>query len=190
MEVREPPATYAEYCQLPEGAPRYEILRGVGMLTPSPGTRHQTVCSNLGWRLYQYVKEYAAGRVFFAPYDVILSEKNVVQPDILFLSREKSHLVKERGLFGAPDLVVEVISPGSARRDLQQKLSLYAEYGVAEYWAVDSANRTVDLWSSRKAPLDERRIITGEGSLQSEVLPGFTVDLPEIFAGIDAISME
>lgn len=190
MEVREPPASYTEYCRLPEGAPRYEIIKGVGYLTPSPGARHQKVSANLGFFLYQYVRARGLGEVYFAPFDVVLSETDVVQPDILYVAEDRLGIVRERGVFGAPDLVVEILSPPHARRDLQQKLALYQAYGVQEYWIVDIENRAVDVWTSRETCLDTRRVICGEGKIRSSILPELEIGLNEVFAGVEKIRLD
>ena len=190
MEVREPPASYAEYMRMPEDGPRYEIIGGVGVLTPAPGSRHQIVVENIHYILSKFVRENGLGRIHAAPFDVILSETDVVQPDLLFITRTRLGLMKARGLFGAPDLVAEVLSPSTVKWDLARKLDLYTSYGVREYWAVDPANRTVDLWMSVATPLDNREVISGGGTLASVVLPGLILPLVEIFAGVDEIPEE
>lgn len=190
MEVREPPTTYTEYCLLPEDAPRYEILEGVGYLTPSPGGRHQKISGNIFRSLDQYVRANKAGEVFIGPFDVIFSERDVVQPDVFFVAEERLRIVRDRGVFGPPDLVVEILSPSNASRDLQQKLALYQRYGVREYWVVDPESRTVDVWSSRESSLDTRRVVCGEGLIQSSILPGLAIGLAEVFAGVERIRLE
>ena len=190
LEVREPPATYAEYRLLPEDAPRYEILEGVGYLAPSPGGRHQKISANLEFQLLQHVRAGGHGEVFDAPFDVVLSEIDVVQPDLLFIAAEHMEIVRDRGVFGAPDLVVEILSPSNSWRDLQEKLALYKRYGVREYWIVDVESRTVDVWRSRESALDTRRVVSGDGTIQSSVLPGLEVPLAEVFAGVERIRLD
>ncbi|MGQ9779127.1 MAG: Uma2 family endonuclease [Bacillota bacterium] len=189
MEVREPPASYTEYCRLPEDAPRYEIIKGVGYLTPSPGARHQMVRANLGFFLYQYIRSRNLGEVYFAPFDVVLSETDVVQPDILYIAEDRLEIVRERGVFGAPDLVVEILSPAHTGRDRQEKLDLYQTYGVKEYWIVDIENRTVEVWISRIAFLDTRHLYR-EGKIRSDLLPGLEIGMEEIFTGVEKIRLE
>lgn len=187
MEVREPPATYAEYRRLPADAPRYEIIGGVGTLTPASSIRHQIVVENLHYLFSRHVRENGLGRIHAAPVDVVLSETDVVQPDVLYIERSRLGIVKTQGIFGPPDLVVEVLSPATAKWDLARKLDLYARYGVREYWAVDPENRTVDLWVSKESPLDLRRVIGGEEDVASTVLRGLVLPLAEIFVGVDEI---
>ena len=190
MEVHEPPATYTAYCLLPEDAPRYEILEGVGFLTPSPGGRHQKVSRNIERCLDRYVHLNKLGEIYHAPFDVVLAENDVVQPDIFYIKEERSDIAKDRGVFGTPDLVVEILSPSTAKRDLQQKLSLYERYGVREYWIADVENRTVDVWTSRENPLDTRRVAAAGGTIESRVLSGLAITLADIFAGVDEIALD
>jgi len=188
VEVREPPVSYSEYRDLPDDAPRYEIIGGVGYLTPSPGGRHQIVSANLQYRFYQFVQAHRLGRVFVAPFDVVLSERDVVQPDLLFISGGRWEIVRERGVFGVPDLIVEIVSPSDPNRDRQGKLALYRQYGVREYWIVDLPNRAVDLWLSRETALDTRRVTAKDDCLESAIMPGFTIRPDEIFEGVDQLS--
>ncbi len=85
---------------------------------------------------------------------MVFSDKDVVQPDVFFVGGEKLTMVRDRGVFGAPDLVVEILSPSTVQRDLEKKLGLYQRYGVREYWIVDLESRTVDVWSSCESSLD------------------------------------
>ena len=190
MEAREPPATYSEYSLLPEDGPRYEIIGGAGVLTPAPGIRHQIVVENIHYLLSRYVRENNLGRIHAAPVDVALSETDVVQPDLLYIQHSRLGLVKARGIFGVPDLVVEVLSPSNIKWDLARKLDLYTRYGVREYWTADPDNRTVDLWVSVGSPLDTRQVISAGGTVKSMVLPGLGLPLAEIFAGMDEIPEE
>lgn len=112
--------------------------------------------------------------------------RNAIQPDIHFIARPRLEIVKPNGVFGAPDLVVEITSPSSTRRDLEQKLALYARYAVKEYWIVDPEERTADIWTTKETPLDTRRVVAGdEGIMGSAVLPGLVVPLAEVFAGLE-----
>lgn len=108
--------TYEDYRSTPDDK-RYELLDGELVLAPAPRTTHQIVQTNMGWRMAQYVHEHDLGRIFFAPTDVVLAETNIVQPDIAFVSRERAHIIEENDIQGAPDLVVEVLSPSTASRD-------------------------------------------------------------------------
>jgi Uma2 family endonuclease len=136
--------TYQDYLNLPEES-RYEIIDGDLQMSPSPSTRHQRIVGKLYECLLATVRERGLGEVFIAPLDVVLSTADVVQPDVFFVSTERAAIVKEKGVFGAPDLVVEVLSSASAERDRTVKAKLYARAGVAELWLVDAEARTIEV---------------------------------------------
>jgi len=138
--------TYSDYAALPDDGRRYELHRGELSMTPSPGTRHQGAVLALGSRLYDHVKSRGLGRVFVAPTDCILSDVTVVQPDVLYVATDRLSIISERGIEGVPTLVVEVLSPSTARLDRERKLMLYAEHGVPYYWIVDPASGTVEAY--------------------------------------------
>ena len=172
--------TYADYCRTPDGE-RYELLDGELIVAPAPNSAHQRVDAKLGWRLAQFVEERDLGEVFFAPYDVVLSETDVVQPDLLFISNERAYIITPANARGAPDLVVEIISPSTAERDRSLKRALYARYSVSEYWLVDPDTRTVTvLLLDDGAFVEIARYGAGQ-TLTSPTLAGFTVNLDDIF---------
>jgi Uma2 family endonuclease len=129
--------TYADYLRLPEDGPRCEILGGARVMTPSPPTRHQAVSFRLGLALGQFVTSGELGTVLSAPCDVVLADDVVVQQDLLFVGRELTGIVKERGIFGAPDLVIEILSPSDPRRDTVRKHAIYGRDAVRECWIAD-----------------------------------------------------
>lgn len=149
--------TYAEFARLPsEGGTRHEIIDGELVVTPSPGTRHQTVVTELVARLHAFVRDRELGRVLTGPIDVLFSEGDYLEPDLVFVARGREALLSDRGVEGPPDLVVEVLSPSTASRDRGVKLERYRHFGVAEYWIVDPDVRTVDVWKlsdGAQAPL-------------------------------------
>ena len=135
--------TYEDYAKTPDDE-RYELIDGELLMVPSPNRPHQWTVIHLGTRLIAFVEENDLGEVYFAPFDVVLSDTNVVQPDLVFVSRERLGIITHANIQGAPDLVVEVRSPSTAYRDLTIKRRLYAEHGVKEYWMVDPEARTSD----------------------------------------------
>ena len=173
--------TYQDYLQLPEDQ-RYEVLEGDLRRLPTPGTLHQQVLSNLYDVVRAFVKEHGLGRVYFAPVDVILDEDSVVQPDLLVILTEHLAIVKPEGVRGAPDLVVEVLSPHNAHRDRGIKRRLYGRYGVQEYWLVDPQERTVEITCQRNGDRETVSIATAGMSLQSRLLPNLTLSVDELFA--------
>ena len=173
--------TYEDYQHTPDDQ-RYELLDGELIMAPAPNVGHQRIGTQLGWRLAQFVTERGLGEVFFAPCDVVLSNTDVVQPDLLFVSHERAHLLLGgANVLGAPDLVVEILSPSTAGRDRTLKRALYAKHGVREYWLVDPDARTVPVLRLDGGAFEVVGLY-GEGqTLTSPTLEGFAVDLNEIF---------
>ena len=172
--------TYEDYLNTPEDK-RYELLDGELVMTPAPGERHQSVSALLGWKLVQFTSENSLGLVYLAPFDVVLSDMDVVQPDLLFVSNERGHIITPANIQGAPDLVVEILSPSTAERDKTFKRTLYAKHGVNEYWMVDTTAKdiTVLLLGERGYEVVDTY---GEGAtLTSPTLQGFTLNIGDIF---------
>src|SRR4030042_5727949 len=116
-------------------------------MTPSPITRHQRISRKIVFTLEKFVTENDLGEVFDAPYDVYFDNENVVQPDILFVSKERSNIIGEKNIQGSPDLVIEIISESTAYRDLVQKKKLYARFGVKEYWIVFPGEEFIEIYT-------------------------------------------
>ena len=176
--------TYEEYCRLtPESHDeRYEIDDGDLVPMPSPTISHQDCVLNLATIMRAYAHEHDAGRVFVSPLDVIFEEYNTAQPDVIFVSKARAGIVQDRGIFGAPDLVVEVISPSSTRRDRQDKSNKYLRFQVQEYWLVNPAERSVEVRTWRADHWAVHSLARDTGTAESLILPGFTVDLAQVFA--------
>jgi Uma2 family endonuclease len=172
--------TYEDYRNAPEDK-RYELLDGDLVMTPAPGERHQSVSALLTSRLFQFVTENRLGRVYAAPFDVVLSNTDVVQPDLLFVSNERADVVTAANVQGAPDLVVEILSPSSVERDRTLKRRLYARHGVSEYWIVDTDARTATVLLLQDGEF-EAAATYGEGeTLISPMLPGLALNVVELF---------
>ena len=172
--------TYADYLETSDDE-RYELLNGELILSPSPKEIHQYISSILHIMIGTFVRERSLGRVYFSPFDVVLSDTNVVQPDILFISNERADIVTPDNVQGAPDLVVEILSPATAERDRTVKLDLYATHGVKEYWIVDPDAKTITVLLRGEGGLGVVGIY-GEGeTLRSPTLTGFSLALEEIF---------
>jgi Uma2 family endonuclease len=177
--------SYREYLALDDDK-RYEIIDGELLLTPAPNINYQFVSSSLFFAVQRHVSEHKLGYVFSAPTDVILDPHNVVQPDILFVSHANRGLLKPRGVFGAPDLVMEIVSPGSQYRDMMAKKTLYERAGVKEYWLVNPLMKAIDVLTLNDAGygLHGEFCLEDEGEVfaDSVLLPGLRVGLHEIFA--------
>lgn len=172
--------TYDAYLNTPEDK-RYELLDGDLVALASPGEFHQRISILLGSKLVQFAVENRMGRVYHAPFDVVLSNIDVVQPDLIFVSNDRADIITPANIQGAPDLVVEILSPSTAARDKTFKRSLYAKHGITEYWMVDLTEKTITILR-----LGEREFEVvdtyGEGEiLTSPTLQGFNLSLDEIF---------
>lgn len=144
-EVREQPLTYDDYATMTDEGVRYELVDGVlEGLSPGPSPRHQFVSQGIAFSLRQTCdSEYV---ILVSPIDVILSKTEVRQPDIIMIHRNRLSIITERGVEGAPDLVIEVMSPSSIKRDRGSKLKTYAAYSVPEYWIVDPRNKALEQY--------------------------------------------
>ncbi|MGH2558747.1 MAG: Uma2 family endonuclease [Thermomicrobiales bacterium] len=174
------PLTYDDLLATPEDGRRYEIIDGEFVVSPSPNTEHQWAAGDLFGEMRTHVRDNDLGVILSAPIDVMLSPHQFVVPDIVFISRERAHIIAKQYIDGAPDLMVEVVSPSSQRRDRVTKAALYAMAGVREYWIVDPGARVVDVFRLRDGRYE--RIPLESGVARSEVLAGFTIEVARLFA--------
>ena len=172
--------TYRDYVLLPE-LDRRELIEGDFFMVPAPNIKHQEIVGNLGAILRAHVRGHGLGKLLLAPTDVVLSDEDVVQPDLLFVSNERRDIITEDNVAGAPDLVIEVLSPSTAERDTKLKLTLYARAGVSEYWIVDPDEESVEVLEL--GPEGRRSTRTyASGKVSSPALPGLDVEVGSIFA--------
>jgi Uma2 family endonuclease len=161
-----------DYWQLPEGAP-VELIRGELVMSPSPRSAHQVVVVLLT-ELFSSIARKGGGAAFCAPMDVVFSDDTILQPDVLYIAKERRSIVGER-VNGPPDLVIEILSKGAERRDRVAKLDAYARYGVPEFWIVDYQAMTIDFLI---LDADGYRLLqTSKGLYQSPRLPEVAIDL-------------
>ncbi len=171
--------TYDDYANLP-GDERYELIDGELILVGSPREIHQRTAKRL-FRLILLAEDNGLGWAYYAPFDVVLTDNDVVQPDMLFISREREDIITAANVQGAPDLVVEILSPSTARRDWTQKRELYARHEVKEMWLVEPEAGIVWMLTLRDGELAIAGIY-GEGqSFTSPTLGGLTIDLTDVF---------
>lgn len=172
--------TYEDYKHTSDDK-RYELLDGDLITVPSPKMTHQRNTKKLANLLDDFVEDQDLGEVFIAPCDVVLSNTDVVQPDILFVSKERSYIVTDDNIRGAPDLVIEVLSPSTAQRDRTLKRTLYELHGVLEYWLADTDAKNVTVLTLDSGEYKVAGIY-GEGqTLVSPLLPGFMLEIDRIF---------
>ncbi|MBU6401316.1 MAG: Uma2 family endonuclease [Verrucomicrobia bacterium] len=141
-----PPVTRSDYMAMREGPPYYQVVEGDLVMSPSPETYHQDIAGNIYFLIRSYLDRHAVGTVLFAPLDLFLDDVDVYQPDSMFVSTARRSIITDHGLEGAPDLVVEVLSPGTARLDQGAKRTIYARAGVRELWLVDPRTKTVAVF--------------------------------------------
>lgn len=172
--------TYADYLATPEDK-RYELLDGELLMLPAPDELYQRTQAELGYNVMAFVKTRGLGRVYFSPTDVVLSDVDVVQPCLLFVSNDRLDILTAAGVQGAPDLVVEILSPGTAERDKGYKRALYAQHGVKEYWLVGTDAGTITVLLLEETGYEVVGTF-GEGdTLTSPTLDGFRLRVDEVF---------
>jgi len=177
--------TYEDYLGFPEDGLRHEIIDGEHYVNPAPNLRHQRISGKVFGFLWVFLRSRPIGEVFSAPFDVVLSGQDVVQPDLLYVSKERTEIFTEKNVQGAPDLVVEILSQSTRREDEKIKLRRYELFGVREYWIVDPELELIKVYR----PGDDRRYVRvaelsndAGDALTTPLLPGFNVALAEIFA--------
>lgn len=172
--------SYQDYLALPDER-RFELIEGELCMVPSPGLFHQAITRNLVLLLGPHVKVLDLGVLLPAPMDVVLSEHDVVQPDVLFVSQARRAIITDTCIRGAPDLVIEVVSPTHRERDVLVKKALYARHRVREYWIVDPETRTIEQLLHADEGFRSRGLFSSGESLESPVLPGLAVPVAAIF---------
>ncbi len=172
--------TYQDYLQLSEDR-RYEIVDGDLYVVPAPIPYHQKVSRNFEFLLYEYVKEHDLGEVLHAPCDLLLSESDVVQPDIMFIAKDQLSIITDTNIQGAPTLVIEILSPSSEKRDRGAKQKLYARAGIQEYWIVDLRVKTVEVLRLTMSGYNQYAYVQVDDSLHSLIFPHLTIPLLDVF---------
>jgi Uma2 family endonuclease len=172
--------TYDEMvAELPESNLPMELWAGELIMSPTPNPTHQRLVFNLASLLRDFVTQKKLGEVFLSPLDVVLSQRQVVQPDVFFIAKSRLHLVTDR-VRCAPDLAVEVLSPGRRRRDRVDKKDLYEQFGVREYWIVDPEARTIEVLALEKGAFKLHALAEQGEPAASKLLSGFTVSWAQL----------
>jgi Uma2 family endonuclease len=173
--------TYQDYLQMPDDRNRREILGGDLYVTPAPSPLHQRVLVNLAEVLNQWVRARAIGKVFPSPIDVVLSQVDVVQPDLAYVSADRLQIVTGTGIQGAPDLAIEILSPSTARLDRGRKMETYARFGVQEYWLIDPDDRVAEQHVLENQVFRLAARASENQALTSALLAGLIVDLSAVW---------
>ena len=174
--------TYEDYVQFPEDGQRHELIDGEHYASPVPYIRHQRIIVRVVGLLAKFAADTGCGEVLLAPTDVVLTQYDVVQPDVLFVSRERLNVMGEKFISGPPDLAVEVLEPETWHKDFDLKLRLYERVGVREYWIIDPERAVVTVY--RLGPQGfgpPLALSAAKGDvLTSPLLPGLTVPVAEL----------
>jgi Uma2 family endonuclease len=174
---------YDDYLQLPDDGKRHEIIDGDHYVTPAPRTKHQSASNNTATAITVFGKQHKLGSVFTAPCDVILSDEDIVQPDIVFICVARANIITEENIQGAPDLVIEILSESTCKRDEVIQRKLYERFGVQEYWIIDPELETVKIFTRSQQGFGRPVELSKEAgdTLTTELLVGFKLPLTEIF---------
>ena len=177
--------TYEDYLGFPDDGRRHELIDGEHLVTPAPTPRHQELSVTLVVAIRNYLAVHPIGKVYAAPIDIVLSDIDVVEPDIVFISRERFETIGEKAVHGAPALAVEIVSPSTRRTDEMTKRRLFDRTGVREYWVVDPEIDVVKVYrraeSGRLARVAELSR-EDDAVLDTPLLPGFTFRTADLFA--------
>jgi Uma2 family endonuclease len=173
--------TVADYERLPDDGQRYELIDGDLRMAPAPNPEHQTASGLIFYHLMQCVQLARHGRVFMAPLDVELSPTTVVQPDVVVILNSGAATITTQRIVGPPDLVVEVVSPGTASYDRREKRDLYAAAGIGEYWIADPGHRAVELLILVGGAYRADHVYRGQAVIPSQVIPGWNVATDLLF---------
>jgi Uma2 family endonuclease len=169
--VQMTPLTVEDYRLLPETGPRYQLIEGDLFMAPAPNRFHQDIVGNLYQMLRTYLSKHPGGCVYMAPFDVYLDDINAVQPDIVFVAKGNDILTAQ-GADGAPDFVVEVLSPKTAHLDKKSKRRVYARSGVKELWIIDPDTETIHIYFLQKDAEKASKVYGVRDSFTSSTFPG------------------
>lgn len=181
MDTKTTLVTYDDYRNLPDDGNRYEIIGGELLMTPAPNTKHQRISHKLEYELEDYIQEHRSGEIFDAPMDVVLSMTDVVQPDLMYISNERSQIITERNIVDIPDLIVEIISETTKVTDQTRKKTLYEKHGLKEYWLVYPDDEKVEQFILQDKKLALNKTFEKSDMLSSKTIEGFTIELNAIF---------
>src|SRR5262245_13481611 len=182
MQATDRRVTYAELQQWPDDGRRYELYDGEVVEVPAPILRHQRVAMHVADVLREY-EEQSGGVIVIAPFDIVLSEHNVLQPDVVFFRADRRHLLDTWGPARVrPDLAVEVLSPGTQSRDRGRKMELLARFGLPEYWIVDPAKNTIEIYALRDGVFVLAGAADASQHVESPTLTGLAFAASRIFA--------
>jgi Uma2 family endonuclease len=173
--------TYDDYRHLPDDGKQHQIIEGQLYMTPAPTTLHQRILLNLFRLIDPFVNKSELGEILIAPVDVVLSMTDVVQPDLVFVAKQRSNIVTKKNIVDAPDLIAEIVSENSEIIDRNKKMALYERHGVKEYWIVDPSAKCVEQYLLNNRRLSLKDTYKDSQKLASVVVNNFTISPSDIF---------
>ncbi len=174
--------TSADYAAMPDDGEQYELIAGEIIMVPPPTTYHQDILSFLISELYGIVRRRKLGKVLPSPVNVFATEHEVYQPDLLFVRQENRGIIQMDGVHGAPDFVIEILSPSNAYYDLRHKKDIYEKIGVREYWIVDPMERTIECYQNSAKGYEVNFPAARSGKVCSQTIPEFCVQVEDVFS--------
>jgi Uma2 family endonuclease len=175
------PLTIEDYRMLPETGPRYQLIEGDLYMSPAPNRYHQDISMNITLLLQAYLQKRRIGKLYCAPFDVYLNQINAHQPDIVFVSKANYSILTDAGAEGAPDFVVEILSPKTAFLDKKSKRRVYARSGVKELWLVDPDVKTISVYLLQQNADKPAATHSEEDTFTSSHFPGLKISAAKIF---------
>jgi len=173
--------TYQDYLNTPDDT-RYELIEGeLIMMTPAPTPQHQIISGKIEIILHNYIAENKIGVILHAPCDVVLDNENVFQPDIMLISKDKMHIIEEKNIQGAPELVIEIISESTAYHDMIKKKQLYARFGINEYWIIIPEESAIEIYCLKDSSYQLHKKYFLQDRFESPLLPSLQFSLTQIF---------
>ncbi len=175
------PASTTEYNLLEEDGYRYELIEGLLTMAPAPYMIHQKISMELTDLIRMYLKKHPIGDLYYAPVDVELSNKNIFQPDLLFVSKDRLNIITEKRIMGSPDLIIEILSESSYELDTKIKYKIYEDTGVQEYWIVDPNKKSMIFYQLTDKSFKE---IPYDNQYSSRILKDFTINPQNFFQNL------
>lgn len=172
--------TVADYREIGEGPPHYQLIEGEIFMSPSPNRYHQAISRNLEFILMRFLAEQPQGEIYHAPLDVFLDDLNAYQPDILFIRRDRTDILKDDGVHGAPDLVVEILSPSTAKLD-KRKRANFAKHGTKEFWQIDPVLQQIQRFDFTRDQVKPVQLIDEGETFETPLFPGLKIATAEVF---------
>lgn len=173
--------TVHDYMGMPEGPPYFELVEGELFMSPPPLRIHQEIARNIVGVIWAYLEKRPLGKLYFAPFGVFLTEINAYQPDIVFVSNERKSALTDEGLSGAPDFVVEILSPSTSSLDKGAKKKIYAQCGVKELWLIDPKLKSIAVYILDESVETPSATYFGKGRFESEIFPELKFSCAKIF---------